>query len=65
MDFYHLYTLPICKQQVLFHFIFISFHFHVIDASALENVIRRKPKVWDNNAYDFDDDDIKKLLAMI
>ena len=41
------------------------FHFHAIDASALENVIRRMPKVWDNNAYDFDDDDINILLAMI
>ena len=24
------------------------FHFHVLDASALENVIRRMPKEWDN-----------------
>ena len=41
------------------------FHFHVLDVSALENVIRRMSKYWDNNAYDFDDDDINKLLAMI
>ena len=25
------------------------FHFHVLDATALENVIRRMPKEWDEN----------------
>ena len=25
------------------------FHFHVLDASALEKVIREKPKFWDEN----------------
>ena len=45
MEIIHLNILPIYKQQVLFHFILI--HFHVLDAPALENVIREMPKVWD------------------
>ena len=28
------------------------FHFHVLDADALENVIRRMPKEWDNSSDD-------------
>ena len=41
----HFTTLLICNQQVLFHF-----HFHVLDAPALEKVIREIPKVtkWEN-----------------
>ena len=45
MEDIHLHTLLICNQQVLFHF-----HFHVLDAPALEKVIREIPKVtkWEN-----------------
>ena len=46
MEFGHLSTLLIYKQQVLFHS--ISFHFHVLDATALENVIRKKSKYLKN-----------------
>ena len=49
MDGSHFSGLPIYKQQVLF----ISFHFHVLDAPALEKVIRETQKYWDEN-YDSD-----------
>ena len=41
MDIVHLPIQPTYKQQVLF----ISFHFHVLDAPALEKIIRRNIKM--------------------
>ena len=57
MEINHLNSLLICKQQVLFHFIHL--HFHVLDAPALEKVIREMPKKWD---YNGDNNDLEDLL---
>ena len=40
----HLNTLLTYEQQVLVHFISFHFHFHVLDAPALEKVIQEIPK---------------------
>ena len=49
----HFTTLPIYKQQVLF----ISLHFHILDAPVLDNFIRNMPKYWDKNSDSDSDSD--------
>ena len=46
MEISHFYLLLIYKQQVLF----TSFHFHILDAPALEKVIRKMSKFLDENS---------------